>query len=59
MNVGKVPFSIPRFQPLEQGSQTHLTWGPPKVEPGSGWAASNIAQKKRAQLTQSKLMIGL
>ena len=47
------------FLYLNQGSQTQLTWGLPKVEPGSGLAASNIAQKKRAQLTQSKLKIGL
>ena len=44
---------------LGQGSQTHLTWGPLEVESWSGWAASNIPQKKGAQLTQSKLMIGL
>ena len=45
--------------PLEQGSQTQLTWGPLEVESGSGWAASSMPQKKVAQLTQSKLMIGL
>ena len=44
---------------LEQGSQTHLTWGPLEVESGSGWATSSIPQNKGAQLTQSKLMIGL
>ena len=36
---------------LEQVSQTQLTWGPPEVEPGSGWAASSIPLKKGAQLT--------
>ena len=44
---------------LEQGSQTQLPWGPPEVEFGSGWAASIMPQKIGAQLTQSKIMIGL
>ena len=38
---------------LKQGPPSQLTWGPPEVESGSGWAASNIPQKKGAQLTQS------
>ena len=44
---------------VEQRYQTQLTWGPLEVESGSGWATSSIPQKKVAQLTQSKLMIGL
>jgi hypothetical protein len=44
---------------LDQGSQTQFSWGPLEVESGSGWAVSSIPQKKVAQLTQSKLMIGL
>ena len=51
--------ALPSDEALDQGSQTLVTWGPPMVESGSGWAVSNIQQKKGAQLTQTKLMIGL